>query len=300
MSGRAGPSRRSQAVVTGGGVASCSERRCGWCRSSIEVTQQKWCSKRCRQTAWRMRKISVAEDLGDTPKRLVYADPPYPGMSRKYYRDEPSYAGEVDHAALIASLGDDYDGWALSTSARALRDVLPLCPPEARVAAWVKPIGAAPATRGPHNTWEPIIYVSARLRRPGFRDWASIMPARGGGELPGRKPIGFCAWMFRLLGAAPCDELADLFPGTGVVSRAWGQFCASAQYSGDASTRALSDVSVAAPRDTSRPGANDVSPAAARDVASPPRPSPRYRDDVSTPSAQADLFPAAEASKKPA
>lgn len=199
-----------------------AERRCLWCRSLLEQAQERWCSKKCRQTAWRFRRLSVVEDLDDTPKRLAYADPPYPGLSRKYYRDEPTYAGEVDHVRLLERLAT-YDGWALSTSAKALRDVLPLCPPDVRVCSWVKPIGASSRTRGLHNTWEPLIVMPARLRRPGRRDWLSAMPARGGGSLPGRKPIRFCSWLFGLLGAVPADSLDDLFPGTGVVSRAFQQ-----------------------------------------------------------------------------
>jgi hypothetical protein len=65
--------------------------------------------------------------------RIADADPPYPGLSRKYYRDEPTYAGEVDHAALVARLVAGYDGWALSTSAAALQNLLPLCPAGIRV-----------------------------------------------------------------------------------------------------------------------------------------------------------------------
>jgi len=152
--------------------------------------------------------------------RIAYADPPYPGTARKYYQHESTYRGEVDHAALLSQL-QEYDGWALSTSQKALRDILPLAPAAARVAVWVKPIGAAPATRGPHNTWEPVIYLPGRWRRPGRRDWLSAMPARGGGSLPGRKPIRFCLWLFELLGMAPGDELDDLFPGTGVVGKCW-------------------------------------------------------------------------------
>jgi len=49
------------------------------------------------------------------------------------------------------------------------------------------------------------------------------MPARFGGELPGRKPIAFCAWLFDCLGMVPGDTLDDLFPGTGIVARAWGE-----------------------------------------------------------------------------
>lgn len=35
--------------------------------------------------------------------RFAYADPPYPGKARKYYGAHPDFAGEVDHAALIAA-----------------------------------------------------------------------------------------------------------------------------------------------------------------------------------------------------
>lgn len=152
---------------------------------------------------------------------MAYADPPYPGKAAEFYSDQPSYAGEVDHAALVASLIDRYDGWALSTGAYALREVLPLCPADVRVCAWVKPIGVAGSTFGLHNAWEPLIVMPGRRLRPGKRDWLSAQPARGGGDLIGRKPLAFCAFLFDALGMLPGDSLDDLFPGTGIVSRAW-------------------------------------------------------------------------------
>lgn len=142
-------------------------------------------------------------------------------MAARFYAKEPTYGGEVDHPKLIASLLEDYDGWALSTSARALRDVLPLCPSQARVCAWVKPIGVSGKTYGLHNCWEPLIVVAGRSRRPGKRDWLSAQPARKGGTLMGRKPIAFCTWLFACLGMMPGDDLVDLFPGTGIVTRCW-------------------------------------------------------------------------------
>lgn len=168
-----------------------------------------------------------ATPASTTPATFAYADPPYPGMAKRYYGDQPTYAGEVDHAALIASLtaavnDGKYAGWALSTSSKALRDVLPLCPPGARVCAWVKPIGVPEATYGAHSRWEPLIVVGGRKLRGGVRDWLRAMPARQGGhDLIGRKPIAFCAWLFDLLGMLPGDTLDDLFPGTGIVKRAW-------------------------------------------------------------------------------
>src|SRR5438045_2654345 len=61
--------------------------------------------------------------------RVAQAHPPYPGQSRRHYADHPDYAGEVDHAELIRGLERDFpDGWALSTSANALQEVLAVCP----------------------------------------------------------------------------------------------------------------------------------------------------------------------------
>lgn len=230
--------------------------RCLWCRAELADPRARYCSKAHRQTAWRSRRIATIEGSDGEPRRLAYADPPYPGTSSKYYRDEPTFAGEVDHAALIEHLRT-FDGWALSTSRRALQPVLALCPPGVLVAPWVKPIGVPTATRGPHNTWEALIYVPARMRQPGVRDWLRAQPARFGGELAGRKPIAFCNWMFALLGALPGDSLEDLFPGTGVVGRAWQQL--SPEYSGDGAPAGVDDVSRAAPSDPSPPGGEDVS-----------------------------------------
>lgn len=197
-----------------------SDGLCAWCRSELEAKRAKrrrFCDQRCRQSAFRVRKASAMLEATSRPLTFAYADPPYPGMARRYYGRR-----EVNHKRLIQSLRDSsYDGWALSTSAKALRDILPLCPPEARVCAWVKPIGVSGKTRGLHNTWEPLIVVPGRRVSPGFRDWVSAQPARNGGELWGRKPIAFCSFLFRCLGMRPGDELVDLFPGTGIVSRAW-------------------------------------------------------------------------------
>ena len=205
-------------------------RLCGWCRR-VEVSERaRFCSRVCRQAAFRLRRRSTLATVASAAGVFAYADPPYPGLAARYYRDQPTYAGEVDHAKLIASLrASGYTGWALSTSSEALRDILPLCPPEARVCAWTKPIGVPSTTNGIHNTWEPVIVVGGRQRQPGVRDWLRAMPARLGGEtLPGRKPLAFCAWLFDLLGMQPGDTFVDLFPGTGVVTRAWAELSSRA------------------------------------------------------------------------
>lgn len=197
---------------------------CDWCHEPIPAearVDSRFCGQKCRQTAFRLRKRGAVTGPAAGPLRIGYADPPYPGLAARYYRHELDYRGEVDHQALIRELEASYDGWALSTSARALRKLLPLCPEHVRVCAWTKPHAASPATYGPHNCWEPLLVKPARHLRPGVRDWLSALPARGGGRLPGRKPIAFCAWLFALLGMRAGDELVDIFPGTGVVGRAW-------------------------------------------------------------------------------
>jgi hypothetical protein len=159
--------------------------------------------------------------------RLAYADPPYPGTAHMY-RDHPDYAGEVDHAELIKTLGT-YDGWALSTAAKSLQYVLSLCPPDVRVLVWVKP--CAPVFRG-HGTyaWEPVILKGARPVEAGLRDWLSAnfemyqYRPRPEGWVNGQKPRVVCEWLFRWLGAEPGDEFTDLFPGSGAVGRAWDEW----------------------------------------------------------------------------
>jgi hypothetical protein len=222
VSSRSGATLRPSPAAAGDGL-----ERCLWCRGGRRQ-RQRYCSKRCRQTAFRLRKRAGYASVGDAgdigPMRFAYADPPYPGMAY-LYKTEVTYRGEVDHPALIARLMGEYpDGWALSTSSKTLRLVLPLCPPGVRVCAWVKPIGASPLTYGLHSCWEPLIVCGGRKRRPGVRDWFSGQPARRHGKLIGRKPLSFCSFLFSVLGAGPGDTLDDLFPGTGVVGRAWLEF----------------------------------------------------------------------------
>jgi hypothetical protein len=154
--------------------------------------------------------------------RLAYADPPYPGLAH-LYRGHQDYAGEVDHDALVARLLG-FDGWALSTSEDALRDVLSLTPRGTHVCPWTKPHGAALA-RGPSSVHEYVLVWPARLEMPGVRDALYASVARGGdSDLIGRKPMAFCAWLFALLGASPLDSFDDLFPGSGAVGRHWEEF----------------------------------------------------------------------------
>ena len=166
--------------------------------------------------------------------RFAYADPPYPGLA-KYYRnpDDRSslwyYPAEVDHQALIRRLTLEYpDGWALSTSAAAVRDVWALCP-TARLCVWVKAARLVKVRRMV-STWEALLVAGGRDRQNGagpaptdalvYRGRHRAFP----GALVGMKPPAFAEWMFRLLGAGPGDTLDDLFPGSGAITEAWRRF----------------------------------------------------------------------------
>ena len=160
--------------------------------------------------------------------RFAYADPPYMGMAKKHYRHDPQCA-EVDHAELIARLLP-YDGWALSCSSPSLRHILPLCPDDVRIGAWVKPFHVFKKGVRPAYAWEPVIFCGGRNKNhppppkggPATtpRDFvsANITLKRG---LVGAKPEAFCFWLFDLLGMQPDDAFDDLFPGSGAVTEAW-------------------------------------------------------------------------------
>jgi hypothetical protein len=154
---------------------------------------------------------------------IGYADPPYPGCAH-LYKDHPDFAGEVDHAALMDRLEREFDGFVLHTSSVALPEIAPLVRKGTRIMAWVKPFAAFKRNVSVAYAWEPVIIKPVRKPvvsgRIVMRDWLaeSITLKRG---LTGAKPEKLCHWAFEMLGAEPTDELIDLFPGTGAVTRAW-------------------------------------------------------------------------------
>ena len=157
--------------------------------------------------------------------RVAYADPPYIGQAKRHYRQ---FGGtEVDHRLLVAQLELEYpDGWALSLSSPSLATILPMCPSDVRVMAWVKPFASFKPNVNPGYCWEPVIVRGGRPRtreQDTVRDFisANITLQRG---MPGAKPDAFCYWLFEVLNLQPGDELADLFPGSGAVSRAWAKW----------------------------------------------------------------------------
>lgn len=251
----------SRAAANGYASGLQAPRLCGWCEQPIRPEARSdavYCRTLCRQAAhrfYRGRRVQASVAAGRR-LRLGYADPPYPGLARRYYRGHPDFAGEVDHARLVEQLADGFpDGWALSTSSAALRDVLPLCPTSVRVAAWFR--GERP-TRSyrPLAAWEPVIYCGGRAQLSDVderRVDALVHVARARTTDPhrvvGSKPAAFCWWLFDLLGMRPGDELVDLFPGSGGVARAWAY--ASKVASADVSPPGSPDASLRDPPDGS-------------------------------------------------
>lgn len=221
------PSSRARDDTSPGATATDQEkeRLCHWCGKSIEGKSSlaTTCSQPCRQSIWRARKRAGVLGVNNGPLNFIYADPPYPGFAH-LYKNHPDYGGEVDHKKLIDAVEAERKagkiaGWALSTSSKTLKQILPLCPDNHRVCAWTKPGGVSSKTYGLHSKWEPVIVVGGRPLRPGIPDWVMAQPARLGGQtLVGRKPDTFNQTLFKWLGMLPGDILYDLFPGTGAVS----------------------------------------------------------------------------------
>jgi hypothetical protein len=154
--------------------------------------------------------------------RFAYADPPYIGVAHRYPEKT-----EVHHGELIQRLVDCFpDGWALSCSSPSLKIILPLCPEDVRVMAWVKPFCAFKVNVNPAYAWEPVIVRGGRKRtrkQPTVRDWVSEVITLKKGVV-GAKPEGFCRWLFEVLNIHPGDELIDLYPGTGIVTESLARF----------------------------------------------------------------------------
>lgn len=217
----------------------------------VQISEDDWRSSRRRLVSIIREQLSNSNGSptkrpSPTPTegaalRVAFADPPYPGQA-KLYREHHDYAGEVDHVALVERLVKEYDGWCLHTSSPALRDVLPLCPSDVRVMAWVKPFAAFKRNIPVAYAWEPVLVKACRTPRVTkrkividgkerieiMRDFISepITMRKG---LAGAKPARVCWWLFDVLGMNADDALDDLFPGTGAVTTAWHDWQAQAR-----------------------------------------------------------------------
>ena len=108
--------------------------------------------------------------------RFAYADPPYLGQARHYpeHLEAHKWNNPETHRYLIKRLVVEYpDGWALSCSSPSLRVLLPLCPEDVRVGAWVKPFHIYKKGVRPAYAWEPLIFRGGRnLNHPAPLPWS--------------------------------------------------------------------------------------------------------------------------------
>jgi hypothetical protein len=169
--------------------------------------------------------------------RFAYADPPYLGKCGKFYEhnhpDGRCWDDLETHRLLIEKLVTEYpEGWALSLSSSTLWQILPMCPEDVRIAAWVKTFCVFKPHVRPAYAWEPVIFW--RGRNPsGGHPWNPPPMPKGSPQftpkdfiaeritlrkgLTGAKPEAVCQWILDLLNYQPGDEMHDLFPGTGIM-----------------------------------------------------------------------------------
>lgn len=158
--------------------------------------------------------------------KFAFVDPPYLGLAVKFYGHLHPEAAVYDtiegHRALIERLVTEFpDGWAMCLHQQSLRHILPLCPEDVRVIAWVKPwCSFKPSVRVAY-AWEPLIVRGGRpfegREVDTVRDWisANMEMERG---FQGAKPPKLVRWVLQVLNACPEDEVVDLFPGSGIVT----------------------------------------------------------------------------------
>ena len=163
--------------------------------------------------------------------KFAYADPPYLGCGKLYEKHHPEFFVWDDpktHQELINRLSDEFpDGWAYSLSSTTLHTILPFCPSDVRVMAWVKPFCSFKPNVNPAYAWEPVIVYGGRKRTKEMEtmpDFVSCNITLQKG-LTGAKPLGFWLWLFGILNAEPNDQFEDLFPGTNGGAEAWRKFC---------------------------------------------------------------------------
>lgn len=162
--------------------------------------------------------------------KLGYADPPYLGCGTLYashHADALAWDDPATHARLVEQLQDEFDGWVLHGSATPASIALYGSLVEktgARWCSWVKQFAAFKRNVPVAYAWEPVIIKAVRKpvvsKRLVMRDWimCPITMRRG---LTGAKPEPVVHWALELAAMRPDDELDDLFPGTGAVTKAW-------------------------------------------------------------------------------
>jgi len=175
--------------------------------------------------------------------KLCIADPPYLGRAVRWYgaggcgdgngRNQADNHPEAylwdnpeTHKNLVRELEKNYDGWAIAMSVHSLSTYLDIVETDSRngirVCVWNKPSAITSGNRIT-NHWEPVLIRVPRERRgwksggQRMKDVLTCNPPRK--NFRGSKPQEWTMWVLDLLGYMPGDEVIDLFPGSGSVSK---------------------------------------------------------------------------------
>ena len=184
------------------------------------------------------------------PVRLAIADPPYLGraglwyggkgrskqgtvgraagrgrLAREYHPDAHEWDDPAKHIALMVTMRDEYDGWVMACSGKTLAPLLGVADTlDARLAIW-HVTNAIPDGARVRSVWEAVIYRVPDGRRAvgtGHRVPDLLSAPHPVSGFVGAKPDQWTRWVLDLMGYQPGDEVDDLFPGSGAVTRAMG------------------------------------------------------------------------------
>ena len=171
------------------------------------------------------------------------ADPPYLGRAERWYGPTGCGHGEKKgrassheqayvfdspdtHRQLVETLQNDFDGWAIAMSVHSLSTYLSIVETDSRngirVAVWNKPSAITSGSRIVNN-WEPVLLKVPKSRRGHGKgltchDVLTCNPPRNG--FIGAKPVEWTLWVMQMLGVQDQDSVLDMFPGSGMVTKA--------------------------------------------------------------------------------
>ena len=184
---------------------------------------------------------------GTDVMRLAIADPPYLGRAALWYggkgRNKQGSVGRAagrghlapefhpdaavwddpeQHRQLLADLELGYDGWAMAASAKTLPLIASAIPRRARIAVW-RVTNAIPDGSRVASAWEPVVVRVPEGRRAHGTGHAVpdvLLAPHPQAGFVGTKPDAWTRWVLDMLGYQTGDEVYDLFPGSGAVTRA--------------------------------------------------------------------------------
>ena len=180
--------------------------------------------------------------------KLAVADPPYLGraalwyggkgrskqgtvgraagrgsLAPEFHPDAHEWDDPVKHIGLMVALEGEFDGWAVACSGKTLAPLIGTADRlGARLAIW-HVTNAIPDGARVRSVWEGVFYRVPDSRRAvgtGSRVADVLSAAHPVSGFVGSKPSAWTHWVLDMLGYVPTeDEVVDVFPGSGAVSR---------------------------------------------------------------------------------